>query len=1061
MTSTDAPPPPLLSDLSLPALAHEKAVLTSPYALTPWLRYISYHASCTPPPPLTRIAVFERALAALPCSYKIWFLYSSYCTTVASSLHPSSPAHTHAQAVRLRAARALPHCPALWESAVHGVVSSARWTCLRPLVDEALRALPITLHPRFWCYVAGAVRETFPELAASFMRRAYALRRTGGAGAVELFQVLVETGKPGEAVRVLSAALASGDGASWGGEKRQELWMKLVGVAAKNPIECAGIDVPALVRGAICSAKAEVGELWASLADVYTRLGRFSDARTVYEEALARVSTVRDFAVVFDAAAKFLETMVVSAMKSAADDDDDEGSSDDSDGNVQEMDELSAETLIGDLEALTKRRPMLLSDVWLRQNPHNIHEWHKRAALFKKAGDAAGAVAVFTEAVRTIDPWRATNGRPHTLWLAFSRLYEDASDLPSARKVLDKAVSDPERFKSADDLATLWCEYAEMELRQESPEDALAVLKRATSKPPGFDDCKLGLSGNDGRKKMSKAAVATSATVQLGAGAGNVTITHEYKNSSPAWLAWKNLNVWAFYSDLLESVGTVDKVIAVHTKMLDLELATVQTVMNGAAYLESKRLFEHSFRLLDRATSTLLWPDAMSIWVVYLRKVVDRFGGSKMERVRDLFDQAIKSVPPVGPSKRSTPNPCLRTIILMYAEFEERHGLARHAMGIYSRAVKIVMPSQQAGIYRMFIVRATELFGATRAREIYEDAIESLAKREEVMEMALRYASMETRMGEIERARAVYKHGSQVADPRGGSAYTGYWNAWNAFELAHGSEDTFRDMLRVKRSVQMRNAGIHLISSVAAGAGTVEAAAAAAEAETMASDVAAATTGAAVATGGDGKERTENNVGGGGGMAALERKVLEAQAAAALENGNAAGSGLGGNAEEIDVNLDDEDDGNGNDSEVDALPVDKGVGQHEPDAAALEAGNCIADSEDENVLRKHAGDLKRAGAKIAEAISTEGREKKEFEGENIDKDEDGLMCEDKLDKNVEMVEVAKAEGQEAHKSEIVAACKRTTRSSGKREPENVMDNAADKAEKPLGARERLKRKRRM
>lgn len=37
-----------------------------------------------------------------------------------------------------------------------------------------------------------------------------------------------------------------------------------------------------------------------------------------------------------------------------------------------------------------------------------------------------------------------------------------------------------------------------------------------------------------------------------------------------------------------------------------------------------------------------------------------------------------------------------------------------------------------------------------------------------------------------------------MADPK--QART-YWEEWNAFEVAHGNEDTFREMLRIKRSV--------------------------------------------------------------------------------------------------------------------------------------------------------------------------------------------------------------------------------------------------------------------
>lgn len=35
------------------------------------------------------------------------------------------------------------------------------------------------------------------------------------------------------------------------------------------------------------------------------------------------------------------------------------------------------------VQALALRRPALLSAVMLRQNPHNVAEWHKRVNLFK------------------------------------------------------------------------------------------------------------------------------------------------------------------------------------------------------------------------------------------------------------------------------------------------------------------------------------------------------------------------------------------------------------------------------------------------------------------------------------------------------------------------------------------------------------------------------------------------------------------------------------------------------------------------------------------------------
>jgi hypothetical protein len=37
----------------------------------------------------------------------------------------------------------------------------------------------------------------------------------------------------------------------------------------------------------------------------------------------------------------------------------------------------------------------------LRQNPHNVHEWHKRVKLFE--GKPHRQIVTFTEAVKTVD----------------------------------------------------------------------------------------------------------------------------------------------------------------------------------------------------------------------------------------------------------------------------------------------------------------------------------------------------------------------------------------------------------------------------------------------------------------------------------------------------------------------------------------------------------------------------------------------------------------------------------------------------------------------------------
>merc|ERR550514_1028667 len=54
-------------------------------------------------------------------------------------------------------------------------------------------------------------------------------------------------------------------------------------------------------------------------------------------------------------------------------------------------------------------------------------------------------------------------------------------------------------------------------------------------------------------------------------------------------------------------------------------------------------------------------------------------------------------------------------------------------------------------------------------------------------------------LGEVDRARGIYLHCSQFSDPR---VAKDFWEVWRSFEVQHGNEDTFREMLRVKRSVE-------------------------------------------------------------------------------------------------------------------------------------------------------------------------------------------------------------------------------------------------------------------
>ena len=193
-----------------------------------------------------------------------------------------------------------------------------------------------------------------------------------------------------------------------------------------------------IVRGAISRYKDEVGRLWTTLADYHIRRGLFEKARDVYMEGLSSIVTVRDFSLIYDALTQFEEALIASAI--GDDNDQEEDSKDAAMGACDFLLHDTGEDLelrLARLEHLIEGRPELLNSVILRQNPHNVNEWHKRAKLFPD--DAAKRIAVYTEAVKTVDPALAV-GNPHSLWISFAKVYESNGDLENARAVFDRAL---------------------------------------------------------------------------------------------------------------------------------------------------------------------------------------------------------------------------------------------------------------------------------------------------------------------------------------------------------------------------------------------------------------------------------------------------------------------------------------------------------------------------------------------------------------------------------------------------------------------------------------------
>lgn len=710
-------------------IPYEEEILRNPYSVKHWLRYVEHKKDASK---CVVNMLYERALKELPGSYKIWYNYLKLRRKQVRGKFVLDPAYEDVNSAFERSLVFMHKMPRIWLDYCEFLMMQCQTTRTRHVFDRALRALPITQHHRIWpLYLKFVCERNIPETAVRVYRRYLKLCPENTEDYIEYLKSI---DRLDEAAVKLAEIVNNEDFVSKHGKPKHQLWNELCELMSKNPDKVSSLKVDAIIRDGLHRFTDQVGHFWNCLADYYIRSGLFERARDIYEEAIHSVMTVRDFTQVFDAYSQFEETLLSAKLQTVG-----------KNGSTDE-DQLDIELRFARYEDLMDRRPLLLNSVMLRQNPHNVHEWHKRVNLLE--GNPREIIHTYTEAVQTVDP-KLASGKLHTLWVAFAKFYEENRQINDARVIFEKAVQIP--YTKVDDLAAVWCEWAEMEIRHDNYERSLKLMQRATATPP-----------------------------QKGA---------YHDQSLPVQeRLYKSLKVWSMYADLEEITGTFKSAKAVYDRIIDLRIATPQIIMNYGLFLEENNYFEEAFKAYEKGIALFKWPNVYDIWNTYLTKFLRRYEGKKLERARDLFEQCLENCPPKF----------AKSIYLLYAKLEEEHGLARHAMSVYDRATRAVLPEEQFEMFNIYIKKAAEIYGVTHTRQIYQQAIDVL-QDDQARQMCLKFADLERKLGEIDRSRSIYAHCSQMCDPR---TTPEFWQTWKEFEVRHGNEDTMREMLRIKRSVQ-------------------------------------------------------------------------------------------------------------------------------------------------------------------------------------------------------------------------------------------------------------------
>jgi pre-mRNA-splicing factor SYF1 len=754
-------------------LHHEDDITKSPYNVSNWMLYLDEIDSLLVDKNkdydqliLIRDLQGRRAVQVLPKSYKLWKAHWEFC------LSHKETVVSHSTFMKLweQALQTLHKFPRVWIEYLEYAHASGKVhpTTLRRLTNRCLEALAVTQHGKIWPtvlkYYQTPSSEIPKETKLAILRRYV---QFNPVATKEVADFLSDTlGHWGEAALLYVQLLNQ---PSFTNMERKDLWMALAKICTRHPVQQVGLDFEAMTRAVLKTPKQFAlqeleGVVWNQLADSFIRQGEFQLARSVYEEAIESVNKVRDFTILLDAYLQFEEGLLEATMQAQAENEEGEeeeeeeskqdNSEDDWDILVESRkDSSTTTTSMADLELalaraedLTARRPLLLNKVLLRQNPHDVGEWSKRARLYKENEQIPQAAAALEEALQKVHARRAFGGNASQLVLELIKIYEDdCKDLAKARDLLDRICNQwIYEFKNVDDLAECHAAWVELELRQENWDEALDIIRKSVVVPTNAPRLVKGLA--------------------------------------------KSLRLWDLLLDLEESLGTMQTTKDAYNRAMEQRVATPMHLLNFGSFLTERKYFEESFAAYERAVDMFGFPGVKVIWKAYLEAFTKRYGGDKLERSRDLYHRCLEACPP---------EECA-DFFLMNGKFEEEYGLTKRALGVYNQMCQKVPASEKYAAYELFIAKTIKFMGQTASRDVYQSAIQDLEDTA-AAQLCLDFAKMETSLKEMDRARAIFTYGAQMADPRRNDEF---WKGWNEFEISHGNEETFREMLRIKRSVE-------------------------------------------------------------------------------------------------------------------------------------------------------------------------------------------------------------------------------------------------------------------
>ena len=210
--------------------------------------------------------------------------------------------------------------------------------------------------------------------------------------------------------------------------------------------------------------------------------------------------------------------------------------------------------MLARLEYLLERRPFLLNEVMLRQNPNNIGEWLKRVSLYQTKRTLATEeqtqreiIAIYKRGIGELDYTSPFVDEPTKLFIGLAKFYEDNEQLDEAFTVFDEAMR--VEFPSGEHQVSIIREYCEMLIRSNNLNKAKDLLQRCFYKVKSGRErveAKIIVKKMKSQNRIEEVESPDAGQDSKDNGEGSFSRDVMFSTS-----------LWALYADLEISLGTI------------------------------------------------------------------------------------------------------------------------------------------------------------------------------------------------------------------------------------------------------------------------------------------------------------------------------------------------------------------------------------------------------------------------------------------------------------------------------------------------------------------------